>query len=156
MHPLPERLRALQRGDDEGEPLRLLRGFCPLGDAHLLARLADFAGRSAPTLLTLFPAVRVAWADDEVDAREAKRLRGAAWNLDLDLHPPGWATLERWLSRSPFADDEALWYDFVEGLVCALPALDYEVWRRDAMALAWKLARASGGRGASAVSAVEH
>lgn len=152
---LAEALRALQRDGGESD-LERVRTFTRLTDASLLERLLAAGGRSMPVLLSLLPAVLVAWADGEVDPRERRLLRATAWTLDLDHHPPGWARLERWLDAAPTDEDQALFEDFVEGVVRALPALDYESWRRDTLQTAWRVARVSGGGWLQpSVSAVE-
>lgn len=148
--PLPDAvagpMRELLLGAAEADEVARLRRFTGFARGPLLERLAmDAAGRAAPALVTLYPAVHMAWADGEADDEERRRIRQAAWELELDADARGWAQLEAWLAEPPPLGAGVLFQEFVTEAMQTWSAQRYAHWSAAVLALATEVAEASGG-----------
>jgi tellurite resistance protein len=139
-------MRELLLSGREGDEASRLRRFTGFARGALLDRLAvEAGGCAAPALLTLYPAVHMAWADGEADDEERRRIRQAAWELELDGHPRGWAMLEAWLTQPPPLGVGVLFQEFVTEAAQTWTAQRYAHWRAAVLGLAMAVAEATGG-----------
>src|SRR5690349_3958319 len=82
------------------EQLAQLRESTGIADDALLEKLLGL-GLETQTLaaLSLVPLIRVAWADGTVDDKERAAVMRAAKESGIVAASPGYAMLEKWLSR---------------------------------------------------------
>ena len=107
-----ERLRTEARSDRARTELARQTG---IADSQLLAELADL-GLTTRTMgaLRLIPLVRVAWADNHVDAQERQAVLTAATSLGIHRGSDAYVMLERWLREMPPAERIDAWERYLK------------------------------------------
>jgi len=93
--------------------------------------------------LALVPLVEVAWADGDVDKREAKAILSAA--ADSGLSAEGAALLDGWLMFQPGSNILAAWKAYVSALTSNMDAVARDNLKQELLSRARAVAESAGG-----------
>jgi CRP-like cAMP-binding protein len=115
-------------------------------DPSLSERLAGLGVRTETlAALTLIPLVRVAWADDQLDAEERDAVLQGAERVGIARDSQDYALLRAWLEERPDPRIFEVWSDFVVA-VCARLSIEGQLeLREDLLGRAREVAAAAGG-----------
>ncbi len=97
------------------------------------------------TAFKLFPLVEIAWADGKVDQSEIDAVVAGAVAHGVSRDSDSFKALEDWLRRGPTDDGRTAWRMYAAELVRTLSPAELASFRNDLVALAKKVAGASGG-----------
>jgi predicted RND superfamily exporter protein/CRP-like cAMP-binding protein len=115
-------------------------------DPSLTERLARLGIRSETlAALTLIPLVRVAWADEQLDAEERSAVLRGAESVGIAQDSPSQALLRAWLEERPDPRIFEAWRDFVAALCARLTIEGQFGLREDLLGRAREVAEAAGG-----------
>lgn len=149
-----ERLKQQRAKDHAVTELAEITGFA---EESVLRRMVDL-GVTPMTLaaFSIVPMLHVAWSDRQLDAAERKSILLEATGTGLKSTSPAYALLESWLTERPNPDLFAAWREYHEALAPLLKPEEKEALKKEILAKADKVARASGGiLGFASVSAEE-
>lgn len=93
----------------------------------------------------LFPLVEMAWADGDVDEREARAVLTAAEQDGIRRDSAAYSMLETALKNRPRPDARKAWYAYAKELRKVLNAQEIAEFRNDLLVFARRVAEASGG-----------
>jgi hydrophobe/amphiphile efflux-3 (HAE3) family protein len=115
-------------------------------DPSLSERLAGLGIRTETlAALTLIPLVKVAWADQHLDAEERTAVLRGAESVGIAPDSPGHALLRAWLEERPDPRIFEAWRDFVTALCARLSIEGQLELREDLLGRAREVAEAAGG-----------
>jgi predicted RND superfamily exporter protein/CRP-like cAMP-binding protein len=115
-------------------------------DPSLTERLAGLGIRTETlAALTLIPLVRVAWADEQLDAEERSAVLRGAESVGIAQDSPGHELLRAWLEERPDPKIFEAWRDFVAALCARLSIEGQLELREDLLGRAREVAAAAGG-----------
>lgn len=113
-------------------------------------------GEDSLIALTIYPLVRVAWADGWIDERERETVLRAAAEIGCPPDTTGYHLLEVWLDERPDEKVHVAWRDYVHAILRTVVGDLRESMKRDVLARARRVAEAAGGiLGIHRVSAAE-
>lgn len=113
---------------------------------EILDALANLKlGGAAVMVMSMFPLVEVAWADNKVDDRERLMVLQQAENVGITKDSEASLLLGNWLDERPDLSWHQLWADYVGELVKRLTPEDRELLKSEVLGRARIVAEASGG-----------
>lgn len=97
------------------------------------------------TALSLYPLVRVAWADGKIDESEREAVLRAAAAEGISVGSKNYQLLQGWLEDRPDAALQEAWQNYARGLARELDAASLAVVRNTTLARVRQVAEAAGG-----------
>jgi uncharacterized tellurite resistance protein B-like protein len=95
--------------------------------------------------LSLYPLVRVAWADGQISESERDAVLRAAADEGISVDSPNYKLLQAWLEESPDSALQEAWQDYARALARKLDATNLASIQHNTLRRARQVADAAGG-----------
>ena len=139
-------LRRLREADATKSKKEALSAASGIADDKVLGELVALGVDSAPVAaLSLVPLVVVAWADNQVDAKERDAVLAAAVESGVTEGGAGHQLLDRWLATRPPHNLLVAWTDYIRAVSSTMTEQSRRDFKTDLMGRARKVAEAAGG-----------
>jgi hypothetical protein len=140
---LVDKLKAVFQRNMDKESIRQSTG---IADERVLDNLValNLSGE-VMAAFKLFPLIEMAWADGDVDGREAGAVLAAAEQHGIQRDSAAYRMLEDAMKNRPRPDARKVWYAYAEELRKVLNPQELAEFRTDLLEFARRVAEASGG-----------
>ncbi len=139
-------LEYLRSQDDEDNRRAQIAEIAQIDDVTALDSLIQ-VGVTAESFiaLSLYPLVRVAWADGEISERERDAVLRAAADEGISVDTANYRLLQAWLEECPGPALQMAWQNYARALARVLDATNLETVRNSTLKRARQVADAAGG-----------
>ncbi len=139
-------LEYLRSQDDEDKRRAQIAEIAQIDDVKALDSLIQ-VGVTAESFiaLSLYPLVRVAWADGEISERERDAVLRAAADEGIAVDTANYRLLQAWLEECPGPALQKAWQNYARALARVLDATNLATVRNSTLKRARQVADAAGG-----------